>query len=832
MLPGRARFCVTNPSLRHPPRAGRRARPARAGRTPRAGRLLRWTCLLVLALLPLGVWARPGLAAPEGGPFGGGPALEGEKLVTDLVLETQSVEPGTKAITVGLRLRHAEHFHTYWKHPGDSGLPTTAKWKLPAGWTVGEFQWPAPVRVILPGEVAGYVYEGTVALLSEVTLAPDTPEGDYHLSADVEALVCDDNSCDPFSAQVSLMVRVVKASPNASEHKPLFDAMRALLPRDLPAGVQARTVTGDTTIALTLTGPGPWREPDASLLFFCDNKEKAIHYAGDQPVTRSDESVTLALPRPKKRPKQPTELSGVLVVERAGTRTAFTVKTPLVWLGAPGAGVASPPASPGGAAAPAAPAAPAASSAADAGHDAPGAGALEACRGWTPEPGTPLAIHAGEVGPDGIMRRYTDDELGGNEGSDRPSLLLLVLFAFLGGMILNLMPCVLPVLSIKILGFVSQAGEDPRVARRHGYAFALGVLASFWLLAGIVLGFKAAGNELGWGFQLQEPGFVAALALLMCAVGLNLFGVFEVGASVMNLAGEASQKIHATGYASSFWSGALATAIATPCTAPFMGPALAYAMTAPPVECVLLFTALGLGMAGPYVLLTMSPRLLKKVPRPGPWMDTFKHALAFPMFAVALYLAWVFGAQTGLDGATLLLFGLLSFSIGLWVYGQWGGPEQAPRRRWILGRLLPLGFVLLAVLGCVVPATRKTAPKHGGGGGWDLWEPWKVACHLKEGRPVLVDATATWCLSCQANKAAVLNTDTVREAAAKHNVALLEMDWTNPDEAIKSFLTSIRRTSVPQYVVFSPHHPPRVLRNPITPGYVAEALEDAARAGR
>jgi thiol:disulfide interchange protein DsbD len=309
----------------------------------------------------------------------------------------------------------------------------------------------------------------------------------------------------------------------------------------------------------------------------------------------------------------------------------------------------------------------------------------------------------------------------------------------------------------------------------------------------------------------------------MVAVGLNLFGVFEMGTSVMNMAGSAAGRIHSGGYAGSFWSGMLATAIATPCSAPFMAPAVGYAVTAPAIESLLLFTFLGAGMALPYVLLTANPRLLKKVPRPGPWMETFKRVLAFPMFGVAAWLVGVVGAQTGVDGVEWLLYGLVVLGIGLWIYGHWGTPERPTNVRRVVGYGLALLViacaVVLMVLACLQEPQDAVPFVEGDdvtdelpiGPPTEMWQDWSpslVRRYLKAGHPVFVDYTAKWCLSCKTYEGAALYRDEFEELVQKHQVATLKADYTvrtsARGRAILQSLKSFGRSGVPLYVVYSP----------------------------
>ncbi len=424
------------------------------------------------------------------------------------------------------------------------------------------------------------------------------------------------------------------------------------------------------------------------------------------------------------------------------------------------------------------------------------------------------------------------------DGADRAggslTFPLALVFAFLGGLILNLMPCVFPVLSIKILGFVNQAGSDRSKIAKHGVLFAVGVLASFAVLAGLLVmlrsgveGLGLASEQVGWGFQLQEPLFVAALALVMFAVGLNLAGVFDVGFGVMAAAGKAQSKVGGGKPSSggAFFSGVLATALATPCTAPFMAPAIGYALTLSAWQTMAIFLTLGLGMAVPYVLLSFFPGWLKMLPRPGAWMETFKQVMAFPMFATALWLMWVYGNQLGQTNGMLLLGGsMILLGIGLWAFGRWNAPERSATAQWG-GRVAAIIFVALAAL----------VPTYGGSLlAEDLqWEPFSQARAEQlrdEGNVVFVDFTAKWCATCQWNKQTVIYSDTVKEAIREHDVKLLRADWTKKDPAITRALEQFGHNGVPLYVIYSPKpgSEPDVRGPVITRNEIAEAIRDAS----
>jgi thiol:disulfide interchange protein DsbD len=414
------------------------------------------------------------------------------------------------------------------------------------------------------------------------------------------------------------------------------------------------------------------------------------------------------------------------------------------------------------------------------------------------------------------------------EGKGESGLATALAFAFLGGLILNLMPCVLPVLSLKVLGFVKQAGDEPGKARLHGLVFTLGVLVSFWVLAGVLLGLRAAGRQVGWGFQLQSPGFVIFLSFLFLLLALNLFGVFEVGSSLTAAGNLATGR---EGLLRSFWNGALATVVATPCTAPFMGSALGYGLTQPPAVSLALFTALGLGMASPYLLLATQPALLRFVPRPGRWMEGFKQLMGFFLLATAMALVWVFGRQAGVDGMAVLLGALLLAGLGAWLGGR---PSTTPQRRVV--RAVAAAALVIGGFAVGLAYARPSGPLGAGrtataaaGAKWETWSQARVDELRKAGRPVFVDFTAAWCLTCQVNEKVALDTHEVGERFKAYEVALLKADWTTGDPEITRALAAHGRQGVPVYVLYGrdPQAVPRLLPEVLTPGLVTSALDEA-----
>ena len=395
--------------------------------------------------------------------------------------------------------------------------------------------------------------------------------------------------------------------------------------------------------------------------------------------------------------------------------------------------------------------------------------------------------------------------------------------ALLGGLILNLMPCVFPVLSMKAAALAGHAHE-PAAARRQGLAFGAGVLAAFLALAGALLAARAAGEAVGWGFQLQSPGVIAALAVLFLLVGLNLSGVFSVGASMQDAGSGLAAR---GGAAGAFFTGALAVVVAAPCTAPFMAGALGWALTRSPPETLTVFAALAVGFAAPFVLLSLSPGLLRRLPRPGPWMELLRNLLAFPMYAAAAWLLWVFGRQTGAAGLAELIAVLWLAALGAWLWGrsQRGGRQTPFRLAAGAAGVLAAGWFALSALGSAVearaPATAAAA---------EAWSPERVAALRAEGRPVFVNFTADWCVTCKVNERVALSDRRVAEAFRSTGVVYLQGDWTSRDPAITAALTEHGRSGVPLYLLYTPGaEAPRVLPQLLTPGAVAAALETAAR---
>lgn len=403
--------------------------------------------------------------------------------------------------------------------------------------------------------------------------------------------------------------------------------------------------------------------------------------------------------------------------------------------------------------------------------------------------------------------------------------------ALLGGLILNLMPCVFPVLSIKALALLSHAEQTPSQRRLHGLVYTLGVLASFALLAGLLIALKAGGAQVGWGFQFQSPLFVLAVAYLMFAVGLSLSGVFSIGGSV---AGVGSSLAERSGYSGSFFTGVLATIVATPCTAPFMGGAVGYALAQPAGVLLAVFLSLGLGLALPYLALSTWPALQRALPRPGLWMERVKQGFAFPMYATAAWLVWVLGQQAGINSVAIALAGMVAIAFAAWLYESFRHGRGLPR-------LAGLGVASLALLVAVMGGyvginassanTASSTPQAGDAA--EHWEPY-TAQRLQDlrakGEPVFVNLTAAWCITCLVNERVALSESSIKNAFKDAGITYLKGDWTNQDPQITKMLAQFGRSGVPLYAFYPKgvDAAPVVLPQLLTPEVVLAALKAAA----
>lgn len=432
-----------------------------------------------------------------------------------------------------------------------------------------------------------------------------------------------------------------------------------------------------------------------------------------------------------------------------------------------------------------------------------------------------------EGSPDGVTLASLDGLMpaGSVNSAGEMGLLMVFLFAMTGGLVLNLMPCVFPVLSLKAMSLASNANAPVREQRLHGVAYAAGVILSFLSLAIILLSLQAGGALIGWGFQLQSPWFVAALVYLFFLMGLSMSGVIEIGTGIMGLGSGLSDK---EGYSGSFFTGVLASVVASPCTAPFMGAALGFAFTQPMIVALTVFVALGFGMALPFLLFSFIPALTKMLPRPGSWMLTFRQFLAFPLYGTAVWLLWVLGRQTGVDAMALVALSCVFIAVAAWLY-------QRQTTSW--WRYFEMGVAVLcmagvfSLLGSPMLQTQQStlagqAGSPGEGQSFEVYSDARLAQLRDSGTPVFVNMTASWCITCLVNERVALSSDTVLQAMADNDVAYLKGDWTNNDPAITEVLKRFQTSGVPLYLMYpsDPAKPAQVLPQLLTEGIILDAI--------
>lgn len=694
-----------------------------------------------------------------------------------LIQEDETIQPG-HPFWVALRFQIEPGWHAYWKNPGDAGVPLKVEWTLPEGFQSGPLEWPFPEKFTVE-DMVGFGYEGEVVLLTQLIPPEKIEQPEVPVSAHIKWLVCSSSTCQPGAKPIKTSFKVA-AHPPVPDHKwaSFFYEARAKLPK---SRVAFATLRKEGIVQIKMPAD---RNPDSVVgAYFFPEEQNVIDHKVEPVVNTkkdSDSHYVISLKGAEEIGASHKTLKGVLVLHtKEGNERgiqAFDIESPIAVNG-------------------------------------------------DQELATLFSENKSSLGVGTAQYLASTAPSSQFEGG----LGLALVFAFLGGMILNLMPCVLPVISFKVMSFVKMAGQSRRAVLKQGLLFSAGVVASFWVLAGVMLMLRTYGQAVGWGFQLQEPLFVAILASLLFVFSLSLFGVFELGMSFASWAGqtEIASKEKTSGEAGSFFSGVLATAVATPCTGPFLGSAVGFAVTLPIFQALLVFTSLALGMCFPYLLLAAFPSFLRYMPKPGAWMETFKQLMGFMLLATVLWLLWVFGAQTNTTALLFLIGSFLSFSMGAWVYGKWSTPLYSRPKR-----LLAYSFAsAFLVMGCAILVVSKnfwhledgspTAKKEAS---WDDWEPFspeRLAELRQQGTPVLIDFTAKWCLICQANHL-VLNHHEVEKTLKDSGVVKMKADWTKNDPVITEALSQFGRTSVPLYVFYGsePDQEPTILPQVLTPDTV------------
>lgn len=673
---------------------------------------------------------------------------EGRELVhASLVADVSAVVPG-KPFTVGLLLRMVPNWHTYWKFPGDAGIPTEMKWKLPDGWKVGDIQWPIPLRLNEPGDIQIYGYHDEVLLLQEVTPPATLAGSTIQLAGEANWLVCE-KICIPGSAKLQLDIPVAAQTAPANEE--IFSRYRRSLPQNWPDQKVASSSWKRNGSELQLTVESAALANYPSTEFFQLPEGNVV--VGHPRTERSaDGKVVFRVPI-ETEDQRLSALNGIIVFgqnENGAGRNAWSLMG----------------------------------------------------NGSTVSISSPAPMMSG-------------------------GLAKFLLFGFLGGFILNLMPCVLPVISLKIFGFIQHAGQDRRRILRSGLAFTAGIFAWFIGLALLLIVLKSAGREITWAFQFTNPYFVLAMSAVVLVFALNLFGVFEISlpqAANRGLLGWTARE----GDAGSFFQGVFATVLATPCTAPFLGTALGFAFTQSGWIILLMFVAIAAGMSAPYVLLSAQPAWLRLIPKPGPWMVRVKQLMGFLLIATLLFLLWVLGAQRGVDAILWASCFLLALSIACWMKGAFLVPTASSAARLVtivLAFLLVLGTGYYFI-GEKFRATKLAPSGPVAPGDWQPFTPQRLESELKQGHAVFVDFTAAWCLTCKFNETSVLESSAVREAFQRHGVIKIKADWTNGDPVITKILKQFGRPGVPMYVLYPGRNvEPILFPELLTQSLILEKLE-------
>ena len=687
--------------------------------------------------------------------------------------------PGSNS--AGLYFKLEPGWHVYWKNPGDAGEPPHIKWTLPQGITAGPIQFPVPKRLPL-GPLMDFGYEDEVLFPIQLNVADSASSGSANIHAKVDWLVCR-GSCIPEKTELELDRPIVPANSGTAPVQPDYDLWSRLsnkLPAPFPPNLRIGFTPTSTGFRLTVnTGQ---KETEAS---FFPSKPDILSNPAPQTATPTASGLTLDLKKDESLAANPKELSGLL--QLSGGR-AYEV---IVQSGSPKA----------------------------------------------PKPAPVQTSAPASTNPaNSASPANSPTELPGPaQPANGPGILQAAGLAFLGGLILNLMPCVFPVLFIKGLSLVQSGNEERRTLRTHGFVYAAGILVSFWALVALLLGLRSAGSHLGWGFQFQSPVFLSLMAALLFFLGLSLAGQFEIGLTLTSAGGSLAQK---QGYTGSFFTGVLAVIVATPCTAPFMGVALGYALAQSALVTFAVFTALALGLAAPYVALTLQPAWTRILPRPGAWMEVLKQAVSIPIFGTVIWLAWVLANAYGAAVLTALLVSFLLLAIAGWFLGRW------PAKGWATAVACLMVAVVVALSALsgrymasagpkIIAVSLKMTPEmiaqreNAAVGKWGYWSPDEVAMALNQGHPVFVDFTASWCLSCQVNERVAFSAPEVKKAFADNNVILLRADWTRYDDSITQALNSFGRSGVPTYALYVPgEKSPRLLPEVLTPGIVTSALAE------
>lgn len=698
--------------------------------------------------------------------FAGSP----RNIEVDLKAETTSPSPGQR-LRVAFLMNAKPGWHGYWINPGESGAAPTVQWTLPAGASAGELKHPTPKTLTVAGMVS-YVHEEQYALTSHINLPRSIAAGTtLPISATLNWLACSDQACVPEKKTLSLNLTVGdgKVAPEARRQ---FASFETKVPRGTAS--QGAVAVRDGKLHLSVAAP-PGANLAAARVYALSND----YFEPSAPQSARLEDGKLVFSIPTRLKTAPAKLDAV-IAPGPGARSFAMLATPAL-----------------------APLPATSDVASEAAVD------VEA-----PAISAPLV----QAETEKVAIRAADTPL--RETASQEPLVWAFLGAVLGGLILNLMPCVFPILSLKALS-ISRSGETEASAKRETLAYTAGAIAVCLALGAALIALRSAGTQVGWAFQLQDQRVILVLLLLTFAVGLNLAGVFELRG--LSFGNKLASRAGASG---AFWTGGLAAFVATPCSGPFMGAALGAALLLPPASALLVFAGLGLGLALPFLVIGYVPALRTRLPKPGPWMNSFRRVLAVPMFVTSIGLAWVLGRQSGVDGMTLGLISAALVAFGLWLLG----------RRQVLGASRPLMTAApLVIIGLsavfllpLTPPLQANGLQDAGSSRTEQFSPARLAELRARNVPVFVDFTAGWCLSCKVNDKLAIDTARTKKAFAEAGVVTLVGDWTNGDPTITKFLADHQRNSIPYYLFYAPGKAAKELPQILTPALLEKTARESS----
>lgn len=678
--------------------------------------------------------------------------------------------------TVVLQLTAAPGWYTYWRNPGDTGTATSIQWQLPEGVRAGPIQWPTP-EWKTQAKLVNFGHSGVVRLPVPISLDDSwAAGGSFTLVGEARWLACRE-VCIPGRQSVQLTLPVADSADLDPSTEPVFESARAALPVPMPEDWHAAFAVSATDVTLEIATRDDlsaaqlrWFPAAADTFSYQDPQRRRIHPGADGSLLRLSQQRSAALNTP------PERIEGVLQIRPpTGPSRNYAIAA-------------------------------------------------------SPATTELIAVARDELPPvaaDGVTRinREAADALA---ASVNPAVQIAtaLLFALFGGFLLNLMPCVFPVLSIKAMALMRSAEADAREQRRQALAYTAGAVLSCVAAASVLLALRAGGEALGWGFQLQSPIFVAAMIYLLMLLGLSMSGVLELGSGLMGTGSGLAQR---PGLSGAFFTGVLAVIVASPCTAPFMGTALGFAITQPLMIALSVFAALGIGLALPFLLLGFYPQLGRWLPRPGVWMLRFKQAMAFPIYLTCVWLTWVLIRQTGASAFLVVAIGSVVLAMGAWLWGL--QPRSRTATTFALCAFAATAASLALPMlrsGSDHPPPNTAAATAADGIERAVWSPELLAQLRSEGRTVFVNFTADWCITCKVNERGALQADSVLAAMRQHRVVWLTGDWTRANPQITEELAKFARNGVPLYLVYGRSQNPDVLPQVLTPASMTSALRAAA----